>query len=406
MISAQVAPLAFIAQNASFELANNGSTDERQFGDARYPLYVDAPQRFGTGTYNRVLPGSSFLTVDSRFVMASITSAAQQWGPARDYPLVLGPNAGGFPSLYVGTSRPVDLWLLKVHARAVYGQLTQSAFTTEVDGQSRRFASGLVGVFVPRGVPGLEVGGARFIHRPWPQDGLTWASFRRPLTAGLNLGGAYVNPVNENQMASIFARWAFPSAGVEVYGEMYREDYPGRFHYAPSLIEKPDDLAAFTIGLQRVFSIGGKGARVVRAELVNAETSHQERGTRGFVGPIPPYIHIGVIQGHTLSGLFLGSPEAYGGAAWRLGLDQYSPEGRRSVTLERSLRFDWLPTRADTTQVHPDVVYAARLEMLRFHGRSDYSVTLIPAVDLNRNLVAGRDVFNLTAVVTMRGWAY
>ena len=406
MISAQVAPLAFIAQNASFELANNGASDGQQYGDARFPLGIDAPQRFGASAYEHLLPGTSFLTIDTRFLVASLTSAAQQWGPARDYPLVLGPNAGGFPSLYIGTSRPFDLWLFKVHARAVYGELTQSAFSLEVDGQRRRFASGLVTVITPRGVPGLELGGGRFIHQTWPNGGLTLASFRRPLSAGLNITRLADNPANENQVASLFARWAFPSAGVEVYGEMYREDYPGQFHYAPSLVEKPDDLASFTIGLQRVFSIGSQRARVVRAELVNGETSHQERGTRGFAVPIPPYTHGRVTQGHTLNGLLLGSPEAYGGAAWRLGLDEYTPAGRQSVSLERSLRFDWLPTRTDATQVRPDVVYAVRLERLRFHGRSDYSFALIPAVDLNRNLVAGRNVFNLTAVITMRGWAY
>jgi hypothetical protein len=406
MISAQAAPLAFIAQNSAFELARNGESDGQQYGDARYPLDIDAPQRFGARAYDRLVPGTSFLTIDTRVLVASLSSAPQQWGPARDYPLVLGPNAGGFPSLYIGTSRPFDLWLFKVHARAVYGELTQSAFALEVDGQRRRFASGLVAVITPRGIPGLELGGARFIHQPWPSDGLTLSSFRRPISAGLNLGGASVNAANENQVASVFARWAFPSAGVEVYGEMYREDYPGRFHYAPSLIEKPDDLASFTLGLQRVFSIGTQRARVVRAELVNGETSHQERGTRGFVNPLPPYLHSGVTQGHTLNGLFLGSPEAYGGAAWRIGLDEYTPAGRKSVSLERSLRFDWLPTRTDTTQVRPDIVYAIRGELLRFRGRNEIAFTLIPAVDLNRNLVARRDVFNLTAAVTLRGWLY
>ncbi|HEY9226557.1 MAG TPA: hypothetical protein VIP11_07930, partial [Gemmatimonadaceae bacterium] len=108
---AQLAPLAFVAQNSSFPLAPNGRTGDEQFADPRFPVNIDAPQRFGSKPYKRIAPGESFLTLDEGHVMASVISAAQQWGPARDYPLVLGPNGGGFPSVIAGTSRPVDLWL-------------------------------------------------------------------------------------------------------------------------------------------------------------------------------------------------------------------------------------------------------------------------------------------------------
>jgi len=84
-------------------------------------------------------------------------------------------------------------------------------------------------------------------------------------------------------------------------------------------------------------------------------------------------------------------------------VDDYTPSGRRTISLERSLRFDWLPTDTDSSLVHPDVLYALRFELLRFLGNVEWQVTLIPAIDLNRNLVAGRDVFNLTAAFTFRG---
>ena len=404
LITGQLAPLAFIAQNASFTLAPNGRLGDTVFADARFPANIDAPQRFGTGAYKRFVPGTSFLAVDEGHVFIGTLSAPQQWGPARDYPLVLGPNAGGFPAIYAGTSRPVNLWLIDVHARVVYGDLGQSALSAPVAGERRRLGSGAVGVIGIRGAPGLEIGGARFIHQPWPSDGLSFAQLKHPLIAGTNFGGNTPNSLEENQVASIFARWAFPSARFEVYGEMYREDYPGKFHRAASIVEKPDDLASFTIGLQRVLALSNSTARVIRAELVNGETSHQERGARGFDEPLPPYIHTGVTQGHTVDGLILGSPEAYGGAAWRVGYDEYSVNGRMSLSLERSLRFDWLPTEPTTGAMpHPDVIYALRADLVRFSGKNDFTVTLIPALDLNRNLVPGNNVFNLTAAVTLRG---
>lgn len=403
----QVAPLAFVAQNASFDLAPNGQTGNGRFADARYPGNIDAPQRFGDGVYGRIEPGSSSIALDTHHFLAAVSTAPQRWGPAREFPLVMGPNAGGFPELYFGTSEPVNFWLFRAHGRVVYGELGQSAYSADVAGERKRFGSGLVMTALPRGLTGLEIGGTRFIHQSW--SGVpTVHALVRPFSAGGNLFGnaAADNPDSENQVASIFARWALPAAKAEFYAEMYREDFFGKFHAAPgSLVEKPDDYAAFALGFQRVVTSNGGTIRVLRGEIVNGETSHQERAERGFTVPLPPYIHSGVIQGHTVNGLILGSPEAYGGAGWRVGIDEFSSAGRRSIALERSLRFDWLPTLPlNGSLVHPDVIYAVRAEVLRFVGDGDFGVTLIPAIDLNRNLVAHHNLFNLTAAVTRRGW--
>jgi hypothetical protein len=376
------------------------------FNDARFPLAIDAPQRFGTSGYQRVDAGATILSIDAGPVTMAATSAAQRWGPAREYPLVLGPNAGGFPSVYLGTSVPADLWLFRIHGRLVYGELKQSALAAPVEGERRRLGSGIVGTILPRGAPGLEIGGARFIHRPWRSSVVSWNNFARPFSGGINVFGVAENELAENQVASVFARWVLPAARAEFYGELYREDYPGRFHEALSLVEKPDDLAAFTLGFQRVLTVGSQRIRVIRGEVVNGETSHQERDTRGFVVPLPPYVHNCLTQGHTLNGRVLGSAEAYGGAAWRLGFDEYTSDGRWSVSVERSLRFDWLPTLATQTGVRPDVIYALRGEVMRFHGGADYGVTLIPAVNLNRNLVARNDVWNVAVAITARGWGW
>jgi hypothetical protein len=402
----QAAPLAFSTQNETFALAGNGLSGTEAAADARFPLNIDAPQRFGSTRYQRFDPGASILSYDIPIahLTGALTSASQRWGPARDYPLVLGPNAGGFPSLYLGTSTPVNLWLFKIHGRVVYGALSQSALAAPVDGQRWRIGSGVVGTILPRGVPGLEIGGTRFIHRPWEGTIVSLQTLRRPFSGGLNLSGIAQNEELENQVASVFARWALPAAKVEFYTELYREDFPGHFHQSLSLIEKPDDLMSYTFGFQHVLMARDRRVQVVRAEVVNGETSHQERGERGFNTPQPSYIHGVVTQGHTLNGLILGSPEAYGGAGWRIGFDDYIPEGRHSISLERTLRFDWLPTEVVGTRIRPDEVYALRAEAIRFHKGADYGITLIPALNLNRNLVALHDVWNIALAVSARGW--
>lgn len=400
----QAAPLAFLAQNASFPLAPNGFTDNHRFADPRFPLNIDAPQRFGDAAYGRVTPGTSSLLVDGFHLVAGISTAPQRWGPEIEYPLVLGPNAGGFPNVFIGSDKPWNFWLFRGEARLLYGELSQSAYAaTDTAGGGRRLGEGLILAATPRGVPGLEVGLARFIHRPWGD--FSRAALLRPISGIINDSNA-VNVANENQVASVFARWAFPSAKTEFFGEFYKEDYPGSFHSsANSLVEKPDDLASFALGFQHVLSATATTVRSIRGELVNGETSHQERLERGFTTPQPPYVHSAELQGHTEDGFILGSPEAYGGSGWTLAYDEYTPKGRRSVAFQRSLRFDWLPTIAtDSALVHPDVAYSVRFDLVRFLGARELDVTLAPTLDLNRNLVDHHDVPNLTVAVGWRGW--
>jgi hypothetical protein len=403
----QAAPVGFLAQNAAFALAPNGATGSGQFADARFPDGIDAPQRFGDKSYGRIDPGSSFAVVDAAGIFLGASSAPQRWGPGRDYPLLLGPNAGGFPNIFAGTSEPVNLWLFRIHGRVEYGSLAQSAYAAPVEGERRRFGSGLILTMLPRGIPGLEIGGARFSFEPWPDSGFSLSTFSRPFSGGLNLTSSGANnQLFENENASLFFRWAVPAVRSEFYGEWYREDFPGQFHRTYSIVDTPDDYTTLMLGFQRVLASKDSAVRVFRAELVNGESSHTERGVREFVTPLPPYIHSVVTQGATLNGLILGSPEAYGGSGWRIGVDDFSPAGRLSISFERSLRLDWLRTLpTDSIQlVHPDVIYGVRTELLRFRGTRGYKFTLIPAIDLNRNLAYKHDVFNLTAAVTVNGW--
>ena len=173
-----------------------------------------------------------------------------------------------------------------------------------------------------------------------------------------------MNTGGENGYASVFVRWAAAPAGFEVYGEYGREDYAGNTRW---LLQKPDDLGNLLLGFQKAWRLSANVVRVLRAELVNAELSSNERGQRGFETPQPPYLHSSpVAQGHTVNGLFLGSATAYGGAGWRLATDSYTAQGRRSVVVERRLLKDWLPVAPTAAGRAPEVQYGTRYEALRF----------------------------------------
>ena len=403
----QVDPVIFLAQNSAFVLASNGGSSTQGFRDARFPVNIDAPQRFGDRSYGRLDPGNSAIALDLPAVTVGVSSAAQSWGPAREYPLVLSGNSGGFPHGYLATRQPVNLYIARVHFRVIAGHLGQSAYSPLSGDSVSRWTSAGVLLFMPRGLDGLEFGLTRFIHGRTSSTFPSIQKAARLFSSGLRQSGA-LNEVQENQVASAFFRWYFPRADFEVYGEYFREDYSLG---ARRLIQYPDDLRSISIGAQRVIHKSAQRIRSLRFELVNGELPASNRGERGDLverklrEPFPPYLHGRVLQGHTNRGLFLGSPEAYGGAGWRAGYDQFDRRGRTSFTVERALRLDWLPTaEADGNIVSPDVIFGVGAEAMRLVGAREMTLSLNTMVNLNRNLVRGHDVPNVRLAVSVRGF--
>jgi hypothetical protein len=396
----QLAPLAFVAQNQAFTLAPNGNSGAGALGDARFPGNIDLPQRFGTKAYARVDLGNTRISIDTRAISVGFSSAPLALGPARDEPLTLGPNGGGFPHLYAGSGEPWPIGIGQLHVKLIAGRLGQSAWSPVTSGDPSRFLSGFVATFEPRGVPGLEVGFMRTADIIWHDA--TWRSVFRPLSGILSnsVSGA-TNVAAEDQYASVFARWALAPAGFEVYAEYGREDSSGDLRW---LAIKPDDLGNLLLGVQKAIRTHG-GVRVFRVELVNAELSAIERGQRGFGEPIAPYIHSGVFQGQTVNGLLLGSETAYGGAGWRIASDEYTANGRCTWSLERRLIMDWLPVAPPPQGFAPEVRYTLGLDVLRFRGRlSEIGASVGLSYTFNQNTVQGQDAVGLQTSVRWRGF--
>ena len=400
-LDVQLAPMAFWAQNEGFALAPNGLTGSGALRDARFPYNIDAPQRFGTGAYARFDAGNSRISIDTRAVTFGFSTAPVAWGPARDEPLTLGPNAGGFPHFYAGSGEPWPVGIGRLHVKLLAGQLDQSRWSPMTSGDPRRLLSGFVATFEPRGVRGLEVGVVRTEDLTWRPGIVSWRNVLRPLTGVLSDPSNHENIAGEDGYASAFFRWAVARAGLEVYGEYGREDFAANTR---ALVLKPDDLGNLLLGVQRATRADG-AVRVLRVELVNAELSANERGQRGFDYPIPPYTHSEVLQGQTVNGLILGSATAYGGAGWRVASDVYSASGRRTVVFERRLLMDWLPVAADPAGRAPEVRYAAGVDCLRFAGpRGEIGVSAELSYTLNVNTVRGHDGVGVQTSVRWRGW--
>jgi hypothetical protein len=241
-------------------------------------------------------------------------------------------------------------------------------------------------------IPGLEIGGTRVFQNAWPDSGLDVGNvlselFKNPFKSRLSvqLGGDGTEP--DNQIASAFARWNVPGTGLELYGELGRED--NAYDLRDVLVE-PDRDASYSLGFQRAWQRTDGSLLLLRGEVLNSAPSHLAR-TRPSG---PPYVHTALTQGHTQLGQVLGSPAVYGGGAGMVAVEWLTPTGRKTITWRRMLREPLLyPTPKD-------VVHALTVDWLLFRPRVDLAPEATLAYNVNRYSMG--DVWNLRAALTGR----
>jgi hypothetical protein len=391
-LTLRLAPVFWTAQNRAFPLMERSA--DLPFADPRWPRHIDFPQRFGDGSLTEMNLGESELRLDLVGLAAGISTAPIGWGPGEVFSLVMSGRGTGFPHGFLGTGRPVDLRVVRLHFRGAWGELEQSDQTPWEGLQARRFGSSAVVSIVPGPLPGLELGMGRFFHIPWREEGPTLDDALRPFETVLKedlLIDSEGRDITANQLASGWARWVFPDAGLELYGEYARNDHPWDFR---DLVVEPDHNAAWLLGSAWARDAEGR-TWVFRAETANARINHLVgvRRQRMF------FRHGSVRHGHTHRGRILGTPSIYGGGGSYLGVDVYDESGRLGARWRRELRNDqWTPPGGldDPSRAH-DVIHALTLDGVWFRDRVEWSGELTGAFNLNRNFQD--DVFNLRVVI-------
>lgn len=391
-LSFTLAPQFFAAQNAGFPIAPNGRTGAQAFGDPHH-FGIDLPQRFGNGVYQRLDAGQSVVQLSMFRLTAGASSANEYWGPAAESPFLLGNNAAGFTHVFAGTDGPLALGPVTFNLRLIAGRLDQSSYSYADPASSRRYISGIVVSGGIRQIPGLELGAGRLFENIWPDTGVGFGDIVKPLFQNLLLkklqgqfGGLGFRP--DNQIASVFARWAFPRSGVEVYGEYGREDnaYDNR-----DLIVEPDHDVAFMLGLSRVWKRPNDRLLVLRGELLNSSITDLTR----VRAQTPPYVHSPIVQGHTQLGQILGAPSGYAGGGVSLAAELYSPAGRATISWRRMMR----EPPVGTTGAR-DAIHAVSIDGLILRQRIDLVPELTLVYNVNRN--GGGDAFDARFALAAR----
>ena len=403
-----LAPMAFTTTNSSFELLPNGQTGAARYNHGTYPTSIDLPQRFGAGSYSQGDPGNSYFRFDTRWIAAGISTANEWIGPATEFPFLLGNNAPGIAHLFLGSGNPWNIGIGHLHARVMWGKLFQSDFSpvtggeryisSTVTGTIRLMASGEA-VFVPRGIAGLELGVARFFHIPYGEDQPNSSFWTKPFRIFFYRNELAQGDVtaSDNQLASIFFRWAFPRAGLEIYGERGYED---QFYDFREFVENLDHDREYMLGFQKILRKREASFDVLRAELVNYQIStlRYTRPNEGFV-----YVHSRLRQGHTNRGQLLGAYPGAGNAAGSvLAWSRYSPHAQTTFSMRRIVRdqigeFD---KTGIVTENVSDVIVALGAERTQYGTYMDFGGRIQVMDDLNRNFSS--DVGNLNLQLSLR----
>lgn len=398
VLSGVLQPEATWSQNDWFETRSNGGTGNLAFGSAYYGSAIDLPQRFGAGPFSTAALGDSVLRLDWKGVALGVSNERMWWGPGLQNALVLSDNAAGFPHAFLGTSRPVNVWIGHVEATAFWGRVERTRY---FDGGTDPLMIGLALDYAPRWIPGLTVGLGRTFLQPWHgRDAEDYIPFlqsfwKKDLESWNGEGGD--NP-EDNQLASLWWRWVFPKAGLELYGEWGREDHDWSVY---KFIEDFDHTQAYLLGLQKVFPLSAQRFVRLHVEVVDLQEPRPPDSARGM----PTWYTHGADLGYTNEGQVLGAAIGPGADSQRLAVDVFGPKGRIGGFFERVRRnesyyyqsIDPIPGE----EAGHDAEVTAGVRQVLFAGPVDVSWELAASYRWNRDFFGDEPNFRGAVMLTV-----
>jgi hypothetical protein len=331
-LSLQVAPRVIRDANDEFEIMPVDAAGVSPYVNPFHIYVLDFPQRFGTDTETRFDPGQSYVRLGTRHFESGVSTENIWLGASQVHPIMLSATAPGFPHAFAGTAEPIDIWIGKIGAQAVWARVDESAFFDQQPDNDHRLFAATVIEFSPRWIPGLHLGIARVYHETIPPEGLPLGYWVGSIIDTGITWGTGGNRADGNGIGALLARWVLPEAGFEAWGEWSREDTP---HDVWDLIEEPDWTQAYAFGFQQLATFRHARLRWY-GELIHLGEAAPVRAGKGHFSY---YTHGAAQGGHTHDGQILGSAAGPGSDAQIVGMDAFHQYGMTGLWLERT-RYD------------------------------------------------------------------
>lgn len=337
-LSIQLKPELVSAQNKPFE---GLPTDYHNIVWAKYyDNYFnvsDIPERFGDEAYSRLFWGQSSIRLNFDPVSIGISTENLYWGPGVRSSLLMSNNAPGFKHITLNTTRPVSTPIGSFEAQMVAGQLENSGFQPpEINRlfegrtlyvpkrEERRYLSGFVLTYSPKGVPGLFIGASRTSQVYEKEAGSKPGDFiplLQPFERKEDSGA-------REYMSSLFFRWVWKEANAEIYGE-YGHNSPRGFK---EFLVEPDHTAAYLIGLRKLVPINKRKGEYLQAGIELTELQQTILPALGGW-----YTNSKIRQGYTNQGQVMGAGIGPGSNLQSLNIGWVKGIKRAGFQVERYL---------------------------------------------------------------------
>jgi hypothetical protein len=379
--SAQLAPELTWQQNQPFPVRATSAAGLSPWSNPFNGASIDLPVRFGPDAFWATHAGQSWVRADAWNVSIGLSTENLWWGPGVRESLTMTNSAPGFAHVFVGTSRPADIWIGWLEVQALWGRLRESRWFDDQPENDRRLFSALTVGFEPKPVPGLFVGIVRTFQFTIPPGGVSWSDYVRPFFESYEK--SELDPSSDdrgdNQLTSIFARWAFPRVGFEVYGEWGKDDHAWDW---TDFVTHPGHGQAWLLGAHKAWRDVRGGVLRLSTELVNTFEVPAANPPR----PVPVFYTHGVArQGYTHAGQMLGAGIGPQGNAQSLAVDWYGARSRVGVLAERRARNQRFFYEQISTFERQDVEIAAELRGTVQMGELEVDARLGAARRLNAN---------------------
>lgn len=324
--------------------------------------YIDLPESFGTGPYQKASWGQSSIRLTFGPVSFGISNENLWWGPGMRNSLLMTNSSPGFKHLTLNTVRPIRTPIGSFEAQLVAGRLVNSGFSAPIYKHDNlgsqwmipkrndwRYFNGIVLSYQPKWVPGLFLGATRAFYMYHQDMGTRFSSFLPviiPLSKKVSVGQGELETDEKDQLASLFIRWLLPNNHAEFYFEYGREDHAYNLR---DLYLDLEHTRAYNLGFRKLVPLKNRPGQLVE---VGMEATHLEANNhRRTGGSSSWYTHWSITQGYTNNGQLLGAGIGPGSnlqslnISWIKGLKMVGLKLERYVHNNDFHYLAWLDTR-------------------------------------------------------------
>jgi hypothetical protein len=324
-VEATIKPQVAFSQNAAFEIMHSDYDSEYGYFWGKSGKYgADAPQRFGDSPFFAFDFGDSEIRYSWKTLTVGFGTQSIWLGPSYLNSILHSNNAPSYPHLDIGLRRQrvtipgINWYMGDAEFRVWTGYLSESDYYDTNPDNDHTMFHGLTMAYSPSFLPGFTIAANRVCLVAWE-----WENFNKIIPLFEN--------TNEDQKMSIAISWLFPTANLEVYGEMGIDDFTGGGIW--QLVRYPFHTAVYTTGLKKVLDIAPE--KKIYGEII-CELSWFEKSHSNQAANYNFYFHHITFHGYTNRGQWLGSGIGAGGNSQYLAFSLYYPQGNSQLFIARN----------------------------------------------------------------------